>query len=43
MNTTDGMAEQVPDVAALLAALDATGYLADEALATALFLAARMG
>jgi len=36
-------AEQVPDVAALLAALDATGYLADEALATALFLAARMG
>ena len=37
------MTEQVPDVAALLAALDATGYLADEALATALFLAARMG
>jgi MoxR-like ATPase len=37
------LAEQVPDVAALLAALDATGYLADEALATALFLAARMG
>jgi MoxR-like ATPase len=36
-------AEQVPDVATLLAALDATGYLADEALATALFLAARMG
>jgi len=35
--------EQVPDVAALLAALDATGYFADEALATALFLAARMG
>src|SRR5215467_6581178 len=43
MNTTDGMTEQVPDVAALLAALDATGYLADEALATSLFLAARMG
>jgi len=47
MNTTggpaDGVADQVPDVAALLAALDATGYLADEALATALFLAARMG
>src|SRR5262249_59762278 len=43
MNTTDGMAEQVPDVAALLAALDATGYLADEALATALFLAAGGG
>jgi len=39
----DDMTEQVPDVAALLAALDATGYLADEALATALFLAARMG
>ena len=37
------MAEQVPDVAGLLAALDATGYLADEALATALFLATRMG
>ena len=34
---------RVPDVAALRAALDATGYLADEALATALFLAARMG
>ena len=43
MNATDGMAQQVPDVAVLLAALDATGYLADEALATALFLAARMG
>src|SRR5215469_5923407 len=40
---TGEMAEQVPDVAGLLAALDATGYLADEALATALFLAARMG
>jgi MoxR-like ATPase len=40
---TDGLAGQVPDVAALQAALDATGYLADEALATALFLAARMG
>jgi MoxR-like ATPase len=37
------MTEQVPDVPALLAALDATGYLADEGLATALFLAARMG
>ena len=37
------MTEQVPDVPALLAALDATGYLADEALATSLFLAARMG
>src|SRR5258708_32618933 len=38
-----GLEEQVPDVAALRAALDATGYLTDEALATALFLAARMG
>jgi MoxR-like ATPase len=37
------LAERMPDTAALLAALDATGYLADEALATALFLAARMG
>src|SRR5204862_924445 len=35
-------AEHVPDVAALLAALDATGYPADQALAPALFLAARM-
>jgi len=48
MNATDGttagpLDERIPDVAALLAALDATGYLADEALATALFLAARMG
>jgi MoxR-like ATPase len=33
----------VPDVAALQRALDAAGYLADEPLATALFLAARMG
>ena len=39
----NGLAERVPDAAALLAALDSTGYLADEALATALFLAARMG
>ena len=47
MNATDGPAggleKQVPDVAALRAALDGAGYLADEALATALFLAARMG
>jgi MoxR-like ATPase len=47
MNATDGPAggleKQVPDVAALRAALDDAGYLADEALATALFLAARMG
>src|SRR5437762_1782936 len=37
------LAEQIPDVASLLGALDGTGYLADEALGTALFLAARMG
>ena len=47
INTTTSMqndlAARVPDAAALLAALDSTGYLADEALATALFLAARMG
>ncbi|MHA6795131.1 AAA family ATPase [Pseudonocardia bannensis] len=33
----------VPDVDALRAALDGVGYLADDALATALFLALRMG
>ncbi len=37
------LVERVPDVASLLRALDATGYLADEPLGTALFLAARMG
>lgn len=37
------LAERVPDVASLLRALDGTGYLADEPLGTALFLAARMG
>src|SRR5436190_14735604 len=37
------LAEKVPDVASLQDALDATGYLADEALGTALFLASRMG
>jgi MoxR-like ATPase len=37
------MSELVPDVAALRAALDGTGYLADDDLATALFLAVRMG
>src|SRR6184192_1209717 len=37
------LAEQIPDVASLLGALDGTGYLADEALGTALFLASRMG
>src|SRR5438034_559331 len=35
------LAERVPDVASLQDALDGTGYLADEALGTALFLAAR--
>src|ERR1700745_2129156 len=35
--------EKRPDVASLQDALDATGYLADESLGTALFLAARMG
>jgi MoxR-like ATPase len=38
-----GLAQRVPDVASLQRALDATGYLADAPLATALFLAARMG
>src|SRR6478609_10927780 len=37
------LAEKVPDVASLQDALDGTGYLADEPLGTALFLAARMG
>jgi MoxR-like ATPase len=38
-----GLAEQLPDVASLLEALDAEDYLADPPLGTALFLAARMG
>src|SRR6185437_2128281 len=37
------LAEKAPDVASLQDALDGTGYLADEPLGTALFLAARMG
>jgi MoxR-like ATPase len=37
------LAEQVPDVASLLDALDAEDYLADAPLGTALFLAARLG
>src|ERR1700732_4817468 len=37
------LAEQLPDVASLLGALDAEDYLADPPLGTALFLAARMG
>src|SRR5262244_309230 len=36
------LAEQLPDVAALLDALNEASYLADEPLGTALFLAARM-
>src|SRR5258708_30939691 len=36
------LSEQLPDVTALLIALDDASYLADEPLATALFLAARM-
>jgi MoxR-like ATPase len=38
-----GVDGRVPDVAALVRALDRVGYLADEPLATALFLAVRMG
>ena len=37
------LADQLPDVPALLTALDDASYLADEPLGTALFLAARMG
>ena len=37
------LTERLPDVGALLAALDEADYLADESLGTALFLAARMG
>jgi len=37
------LAEQLPDVASLLNALDVQDYLADPPLGTALFLAARMG
>jgi MoxR-like ATPase len=43
MGKMSDLADRLPDVAALMGALDATGYLADEPLATALFLAARMG
>src|SRR6266702_7047427 len=38
-----GLAERLPDVGTLLVALDSADYLADEALGTSLFLAARMG
>src|ERR1700722_12913739 len=37
------LASVVPDVAALMTGLERAGYLADEPLGTALFLAARMG
>jgi MoxR-like ATPase len=37
------LADRLPDVAALATGLDSVGYLADEPLSTALFLAARMG
>jgi MoxR-like ATPase len=36
------LAQRLPDVGTLLGALDSAGYLADEPLGTALFLAARM-
>ena len=39
----DDLSERFPDVAALTAALDKTGYLAGDQLAAALFLAVRMG
>jgi MoxR-like ATPase len=38
-----GLAERFPDVPALIAALDKTGYMAGDQLAAALFLAVRMG
>jgi MoxR-like ATPase len=37
------LAERLPDTGGLVTALDAVGYLVDEPLGTALFLAARMG
>jgi MoxR-like ATPase len=39
----EDLSQRVPDVAALSGALDAAGYLAGDELATALFLAVRMG
>jgi MoxR-like ATPase len=41
--TSARLGDQFPDVAALAAALDETGYLAGEQLAAALFLAVRLG
>jgi MoxR-like ATPase len=40
---TSDLAERIPDVHALTVGLGATGYLADDGLSTALFLAVRMG
>src|SRR5580658_1757853 len=40
---TDDLDERFPDVSALTAALETTGYLAGQQLAAALFLAVRMG
>src|SRR5271169_6197830 len=37
------LAERLPEVGTLVKALEAAGYLADEPLGTALFLAVRMG
>src|ERR1700761_1768928 len=39
----EDLSQRIPDVAALAGALDRTGYLAGDELATALFLAVRMG
>jgi MoxR-like ATPase len=43
MSAAEELDGRFPDVAALVSALDATGYLAGAELATALFLAVRMG
>jgi MoxR-like ATPase len=42
-DVTAGLGERFPDVRALAAALDATGYMAGGQLASALFLAVRLG
>jgi MoxR-like ATPase len=42
-NAASDLAGRVPDIASLRTAMDRAGYLADEPLATALFLAVRMG
>ena len=43
MSVAEDLQMRFPDAAALAAALDGTGYLAGDALSTALFLAVRMG